>query len=614
MQNSDLFIDPAIVSLSHAPAGRPPLAQKKSTLEPGSALSKLLDSAMANAAKELTPESSERPVLDLESAPSAVSGGASSLNNDWMLTLIPECKRGREMVYSIQTLILLQNEPAVSLFDSGKLPPATFWQVKQKSASDANRNNAGNLKRNRRNNNNNGGGNGGQTHDSGRSWDHSGSKLSWDRRPGGFLKQTELESMSRDKISQLLGENPNEDTPEWDTPVSNVGLNGIDMGSTVEDFERWKQLMRQEDRRKNGVSDEAPVYSKGNDVDNFFSFVGTSTDNVPRSNVGAAQEPSKALVKDSSKFSSFFGAPGRPPHSTEDTAAALQPRKESKSGSVSSAPGRGLRFFKNEPATSSPVAQQSQQVSQLPPNISGPAASHSSNQGPPQYPRYPSDLAPPGIAAHSSVPPQGYPGLTRTTSSGVAPPPGLSGPPAISDDNFFSGLLLRRQQELPGPASSQSLEISGADPKIDHQQYPPMGGFHNIPSGAGPNHPFFGRPPPGMFPPGMPPQGPHGHPQQPIGSAHPPNSNMNARMGGPAQSGAPGTPGKGQMQLQQQLQGHQQSVATGNEIPPWMRMQPGPNGQLPPPPHYAMGPGGFPPMNHGFLPGMAPSNAEHRQK
>lgn len=619
--NSDLFVDPAIVSLSQPPA-RPKLSQQKSILEPGSALSKLLDSAMANAAKEETPDSfGPTGNEDVSQAAPSSTPATTGPVQDWMLTLIPECKKNKDNVYSIERLLQLHTDPNVAPYDTTQLPPMAFWQLKHKSVPEVSRNAPGNQKRNRRangnnnsNNNNNNSNNGG--HDSGRSWDHGNSKLSWDRRPAGFLKQSELESMSRDKISQLLGENPNEDTPEWDTPISNVSGNTIDMGSTVEDFERWKQQMRNEERRRNGedvleVSDTADA-TKGNDVDNFFSFV---NDSAQRNSTGSLPEASRAPVKDSSKFSSFFGA--LPLSLRAATENALQRSTEERNEQKAPASGRSLRFFKSD--APSPVQQPQQkqghpQQSQ-PKNL--PAKVHAPNDNTTaQYPRYPTGVPPPGIPLSGAAqpPPPGFPPHGGMPPSGMAPP-GLNGPPGGSNDNFFFSLLQKRGDEIPGHDSKQNAV--GGPQKTDSPQFPGAN-YHNMPGNLPANQPFFGRPPPGMFPPGMSIPGASGHPQH-LMQGQVPNSNPNMMAGmqpgasntyGQIQPGKPGTQPPQQPQQhqnQQQAQQQQQQQRMPNDLPPWMRLQPGPNGQMPQPQHFA-----YPPMGPGFPPGLA-SNPDRPQ-
>lgn len=626
--NSDLFVDPAIVSLSQPPA-RPKLSQQKSILEPGSALSKLLDSAMANAAKEETPDSFGPPGNDATShtPPSpAIAPSQASLGpvQDWMLNLIPECKRSKEKVYSIAKLLQLHTDPNVALYDTSQLPPMTFWQLKHKSVPEINRNAPGNQKRNRRangnnnsnsnNSNNNNPSNGG--HDTGRSWEHGNSKLSWDRRPAGFLKQSELESMSRDKISQLLGENPNEDTPEWDTPISNVAGNSIDMGSTVEDFERWKQQMRNEERRRNGEEvfdvSETVDAAKGNDVDNFFSFVNDSAQRNSTGSLLDATSSSRAPAKDSSKFSSFFGAL---PLSLR-IAAEVPPQRssEDRSEQKGASAGRSLRFFKSDAPSPAQVPVQKQAQPQQSQAKNLPAKMSSSNDSPTaQYPRFPAGIPPPGIAPSGAPPPPppGFPAHGRIPPSGMAQPsapnmapPGLNGPPGGSNDNFFFSLLHKRGDEIPGqdpkqnPASGQQ---KGSSPQFS------AGNLPNVPVNLPPNHPFFGRPPPGMYPPGMSVPGTSGHPQHMVqGQVH---NNAHNMMGGAQPTGGPNIygqmqPGKQGAQSQQQ---QQQQQRMPNDLPPWMRLQPGPNGQIPPPQHFA-----YPPMGPGFPPGLA-SNPDRSQ-
>lgn len=625
--NSDLFVDPAIINLSQAPA-RPGLSQKKSALEPGSALSKLLDSAMANAAKEKSPDDFDKPASESLLPVVGLVPLAKVGNDDWMLTLIPECKINREKIYSIESLLTLQNDPNVSLYDASQLPPQSFWFIKTKHTTDTNRGNAGNSKRNRRSNNNTHA----NTHaysgqDSGRSWDHGSSKVNWDRRPAGFLKQSELETMSRDKILKLLGENPNEVAPEWDSPLNNGSGSNINMGSTVEEFERWKQEMRNEDRRRNGEdvheSLDGAETIKGNEVDNFFSFVSTSNEKPPRGNSGSVTDSHRAIAKDSSKFSTFFGAPPLTQRSSieSDSPRANTSDRSNQNPSVTSS-GRSLKFFTNDTSAnpSAPVKTSSQELPAQA-NIPSSGTKPPSNDLGSQFSRYSTEAAPPGIPlSGNALPPLGYPGLSRNPPpgmalpQGMAPPPGLNKPPGGSNDNFFFSLLHRRGDEPPRTEnqvpSLQEVPQSGS--KDDNRQLPNGAFPPSYPTGVPPNHPLFGLPPPGMFPPGMTPSGQMGPPQSRIHPGQNGQETGNIHIpGGPnsfnASSGKPGQSvqfqhlqqGQGQ-QIPQGLQ-NQQMGAMPSDIPPWKRVQPGPNGQMPPPPsHFA-----YPQMGPGFPPGMA---------
>lgn len=626
--NPDLFVDPAIVSLSQVPTQRPPLAQQKSTLEPGSALSKLLDSAMANAAKEETPELSERS--SAEQPVNAVYTAPLVPSLDWMLTFVPECKRDLAHVYTIQTLLQMHSDPAVANFDTAKLPPQTFFHIRPKTTQESNRGATNTLKRNRRAN----GKEGAAIPDFNRPWEHSKPKQAWDRRPGGFLKQTELETMSRDKISQLLGESPNEDIPEWDSPVDNAPA-GIDMGSTVEDFERWKQLMRNEEKIRNGepVSD----FQKGNDVDSFFSFVksGDVQNKASSASLGTSVslDLARASVKDSSKFSSFFGASPQPraQRSSVDSSASQQDRtdeNDNKSGTNSS--GRVLRFFQSDQAQNSPSLSQPSH-----PHTNPPANQPQNNPGmrlpkegaSPGYPRGPGYMPPPGIPVPGSAPPPGFPGLARHSSSGAPPPPppGLQGPPGpmgplgppgpqTGNDNFFFSLLQKRNDEAGPGGEGNATGPKNKDQK-NEQSFPPPGMFPGQPGNGPHSHPFYGHPPPGMFPSGMPHQNLPAHLAQGqgqnarlSGTMQPATSNQ---YGGHPLPGKPGPPQKGPMPPQFP-QMHSEMGAVPGDLPPWMRMPPGPNGQAGAALPYSLGPGGFP-RGQGFPPGLG-SNPDPSQR
>lgn len=121
----------------------------------------------------------------------------------------------------------------------------------------------------------------------------------------GFARAEELDSLSNDKISQLLGEGPDELEPEWDAEIIGDGKIGkssggggeggadddlahmsmMNMGQTVEDFEKWKYQMKLQERRRKGevvdeeveqqklADDESAAKNAGNEVDNFFSFI-----------------------------------------------------------------------------------------------------------------------------------------------------------------------------------------------------------------------------------------------------------------------------------------------------------------------------------------------------
>lgn len=518
------------------------------SLEPGSALSKLLDSAMANAAKELTPEPETAKSSTLLASPRRSS----------MLDFKP-LPSSKAYMYSIEELLTLRSEPEIANFDTSVLPDNAFWVIRPtRPPKTTNEKNGAGRRRDRRNQNQN------------QQGDSSGR---WERKPTGFAKSSELDRMSAEKISQLLGENPEEGAPEWDNPGGSDLQ--MDMGSTVEDFERWKQRMRDNERKQYGEVEtpSEPEAPKGNEVDNFFSFVN------PKSS-GPAPEAATAASSEgkSSRFSSFFGGPGPeespkrsgPPPGLTSRAPAGRPAEAS-----------GLRFFGL--AHGSP-AQQNLTPKKEP-------ASLQSHQQPPLPPQGLSPMAGQGIPLSG-----GPPGLGPMNLGGDSK----------NQDSFFLSLLNKREQDQsagsPGipkedkPRQASQPQQRGSKPEgkpspvIPGQGAPTGPGGPGGPGGpqgippwmtnpgmgpppgfpGGPQHPqhmyqFQGPPPPGMFPPGMAP--PQGMPPQ----------------GYPGMQGRPGQSQDGQP--------NQQGI---------------PRGQMPPPGFF-----GFPP---GMGPGMPPPPPHQQQQ
>lgn len=486
-------------------------------LEPGSALSKLLDSAMANAAKELTPEP------ETARSPSLIALPRRESLLDFKP--VPSLKAN---VYSIEELLVLRSTPEVAAFDTLVLPDQAFWVIKPVRNQKTNEKSGTSRRNNRRNQNLNDG--------------------KWERKPTGFAESSKLDRMSAEKISQLLGENPEEGTPEWDNPgASDLQM---DMGSTVEDFERWKQRMHENDRKQ--YVDETPTEPeapKGNEVDNFFSFVNPKTG----SSAPETSTPGSDSGK-SSRFSSFFGGPGpqeSPKRSGPPPGLARNPAGKPD-------PSAGLRFFGL--AQGSPAQQHATPKQE-------PVARQS------QVPQVPSPMAGQGM------PMAGPPGLT---------PPNLGGD-SKAQDSFFLSLLNKRDQDK----GSDQQQGAKPDAKPDAnrprqgQQGPP--GPHNLPHGIPPwmaqgmgpppgfqrgpqqMYQFQGPPPPGMFPPGMGPPPPgfpmqgrppqDGQPNQqgmPRGQMPPPGFYGFPPGMGPGGPGGPGMPPQQQHQQPQAQQQHQQ--------------------------------------------------------
>lgn len=412
------IIDSSIVSMSNSsstpPAYTRPAQENlkvhgNGSFEPGSALSKLLDSAVANAAKELTPE------------PESASPDLNSPRHSSMLETVPK-KTDHSRVYSIEKLLALRAAPEVAHFDTSILPDSSFWVLKssrpQKNQQEKEYKNGHSGKRNHRRSNHN---NHGPDGDS-----------KWERKSLGFAKSPELDKLSSEKISQLLGENPEEALPEWDAPDTNDMK--MDMGSTVDDFERWKKHMRDEERRKNGepdVSDVDTPAAKSNEVDSFFSFI-KPKDSLGPEPTSNSPKPVQETAK-SSRFSSFFGGA-----SEESPRRAPPPGLGSRQSSGVASDVLGLRFF----GGNNDLKNQNQQPEVQPRQV-------------PQPTNYP-------------VPPQSVNPVGAQLPQFNQPVPGL-GPAGVhptSNDSFFLSLLNKRtpsgnmplaQGSLPQQAPSQAI-------------------------------------------------------------------------------------------------------------------------------------------------------------
>ncbi|CUM64221.1 uncharacterized protein PRCAT00001815001 [Priceomyces carsonii] len=239
-------------------------------------LTQLLNSAVANAATETSSDDS------LE---------AAELSN-------PSNSRKR-YVYTIEDLMALRNSPSnINTQITDALPDKGFWRSKTKPQLSYN--NTKEFKHKK--------GNHGKKHIS----------ENWERKPIGFNKANDLDSLSEDKISQLLGESGDEGVPEWDSSNLNDEMQ-MDMGQTIEDFEKWKSLMKKEERRKKGQNIDAEsltndIYTHdslsemgGNEVDSFFSFVKPkASEKNSKSNTSSGQPTPVETPGKSSRFSSFF--------------------------------------------------------------------------------------------------------------------------------------------------------------------------------------------------------------------------------------------------------------------------------------------------------------------
>lgn len=292
------------------------------SVEPGSALSKLLDSAMAKAAEESTPELEPR-----SSSNSPFTNSLSSPSNS--------TKKNHENVYTVEFLLELRKLPHVKDYSTtNELPEKSFWRAKTKAQNSSV--NTKEFNANSKHGNNN------SKNKNSFNKKRQDSASNWQRKPG-FLKTNDLDALSEDKISQLLGEPTDELEPEWESADLNDELN-INMGQTVEDFEKWKSQMRSEERRKNGevIEDtELVAENSGNAVDNFFSFVKPKNHSVDSTNssikgthssLSTPSVPHSEPSTKSSRFSSFFSNPSsdnRPQLPRQEVQQHPQPQPQS---------------------------------------------------------------------------------------------------------------------------------------------------------------------------------------------------------------------------------------------------------------------------------------------
>jgi protein EAP1 len=408
-QSKDLLNDPSIIQInglgSQKSEGEVPPSNHN--LEPGSALSKLLDSAIAKAAKETTPDLEPKSSMEFIAVETSISP---------RIPINPDC------IYSIECLLNLRNSPYVEDFkDSDRLPEKSFWRHKAKG------NEFGNASKQKKST----------------TFNKRHQNESWERKPVGFNKNNDLDTLSQDKISQLLGENIDEMEPEWDSAdIANSNELGIDMGQTVEDFEKWKYQMKLEERRKNGESiddtlerENRAAERAGNEVDNFFSFVKPKNDTEVTTNTSVDSHSNQLTPKlaqseasnKSSRFSSFFGAPSKevPPQN---------PRPEQQELPKEQASGGFSRFFSAPPMGDSPTGP-------LPPQ---PA------QVPIQQPQQPPNL--PLQRQGSSISSQGSGKLHGAAPSKEVP---------ATNDSFFMNLLNRKE-----PGTNSDSETGTGSPNL----------------------------------------------------------------------------------------------------------------------------------------------------
>lgn len=563
-------------------------ATSSGSVEPGSALSKLLDSAIAKAAEESTPEFEPRSSSNSPKTP--------------LPTISKLSKKSFERVYSIEILFELRNLPFVKDYrETNELPDKTFWRAKSKSQNTSN--GAKDYGHNSKHGNNK------NKNTSNKKRQDSASN--WERKPG-FLKTADLDSLSEDKISQLLGEPTEEIEPEWESADLNDELN-LNMGQTVEDFEKWKSNMRSEERRRNGeiVEESADLNAEksGNEVDYFFSFVKPKTQSVdstasslkaPSSGVSTPTVANSEPSAKSSRFSSFFNAPStenHPPLSRPDQGQShnlpVQHHTQGRGLSQSHIlPGKGdqgySRFLSmmNYPNESNQASPQSLPHS-LPPQISPQKEilQESKNQIPGQP-----------ISNDSFF------------MSLLNKKEGPNGSNTSSPNLFASTIQGQQKAKVSSPDIKQSPLTSNVQPQMQPQQIPgPKQQNMNLPPGQQMNRQQV--PPQQMPPQQMPPwmRQFHGGPNGPPG-VNGPNDSRGAPATGANGSNAPPPP---HLQYPPNMVPPPKMFPPGFMPPPGMPMPSqfsnGRNGPMPPPPgnpHYMGFPPGMPPPPPGM--GMPP--------
>ncbi|CAN3373275.1 hypothetical protein DIURU_005201 [Diutina rugosa] len=457
--------------------------------------------------------------------------------------------------------------------------------------------------------------------------------------------RSNLDSLSADKISKLLGENPNEQEPEWDVSLEESSSTAFNMGSTVEDFEKWKQLMRQEELRKAGIEVDSVAESsqfaeeaehKANEVDTFFSFV-KPTESKPT----AKATTTPASEGRSSRFSSFFT--GAANNQSANSPKPASP--ETQATAAAAAVGGHSRFFGSAPQQPSPAPQFARSSSSSstivpPPGLPHPMAKQSSSGDIPQsHPQHqqqqhqqqqqqqqqvpqgpPQSQQPPQAQQGSQQQaqgrhPQGHQGHPGPQGPPGMPPPGLMGiPPQLmmapgppvphqqsqQNDSFFMSLLNKKDRDGSEPNSAASTPQQ-AKPSVDNNNThkPPQ-----LQTNPGPIYPGQS-PSTQQFQQGQQqsqgpqqPQGPPGLPHGPQGHQGPPGSAQGRPVPYPGHA-----PGHG---------------PNGMVIPPWMKQQfsrgpmgpGGPQGMPFPPPQHPGGPNQVPqghaPPGIGH-PGMMPN-------
>ncbi|CCG25208.1 hypothetical protein CORT_0H00920 [Candida orthopsilosis Co 90-125] len=492
-QSNPIFVDPSIVTLEKDASASLSSNQNRQSqsnerklshssihnLEPGNALSRLLDSAMAHAAKESTPE------LTATDAEHVAQDITESTDLETLLNTIPPSKQGKENIYTISKLLELKSDLDDAPHIKDLLPELSFWRLKaQREPHPRHLNN--NL------NSENGGAYKGKKfkkHQN-ETWErgkHHSNNYGENSKPDqftrrgsrhGFFKAEELDSLSSEKISQLLGEGPEELEPEWDSEIigdGKIGKSGDDdlshmsmmnMGQTVEDFEKWKYQMKLQEKRRRGevvdedieqqqmADDESAAKNAGNEVDNFFSFIKpthkepTIEEEVVVS--ATVEEPAQANVASnnanhrSSRFSSFFQQPSNQPAKETNKSVSEETQKQSTSATI---PPPGFsKFFGGQKS-----GPQTPQYTSEPPSL------NASETRLPQLQRQGSSWSSPSGQPASHQPEQAIPMPQQ-------PPQQPPMQHQSSNDSFFRSLLKKKENTQPSPSSASSTPLSEHPP------------------------------------------------------------------------------------------------------------------------------------------------------
>lgn len=509
-------------------------------LHSGDAISKLLDSAMANSTTNENSNQASNSCDDI------------SANN-----LLNPGKTG-QFVYSIEFLMSLKDSPDIPNFE-GKLPDKSFWKINKKGQNQ----NLNEFKSNRKNSFTNK-----KNHHQNESWERKHSS-------NVFSKNPDIDSLSPDKISQLLGESNEEVIPEWDSAdLGSDHFDNLGMGQTVQDFEKWKSHMKLEERKKNGevfdenVENDIAAEKAGNEVDSFFSFVKPkpADSKIRSSSVSSTSSKTPKLSSSdisgrSSKFSSFF-AP------TKEVSSPTIPLNKTKSHDPDT-----LKSQSDRPQVQPSIAQFQQfqqnqhQLDQQQEHLTQQQHQIEEQQKHPFPPNSPGQHAPPIFSRffNPAIPVNENTPRNKVTN----PPPGLTqapsetakrSQPSNQADSFFMSLLNKKESD--GDSSSTK-------------------------SPKNPLNAMFAKPNP-----------------QP---SNPTNHDKPSEVSNPSdklthqQSQQQVQPQQPQPQQQQQQQQHYQqnpTVQQGNggqpnqPLPPWMKQFQNGMPPMPPPPHMQ-----FPPQN-----------------